>query len=121
MAISNEQQSSRMEHRQIKSRTFDQLVEVHVAAEAAEIAGEQRKLLWRCNSHAAEHRPQWNFVVFQLLGGLREPRYSGRNVKGPLAAKPWHVLLLREVAGAQGGRRDARTAERGVPVQTYSR
>src|SRR5215475_9417257 len=34
---------------------------------------------------SAEHRPQRHFIVFQLLGGLREPRYSGGHVKGPLA------------------------------------
>src|SRR5262245_23475724 len=101
--ISNEQQSSRMEHRQINSRTFHQLIEVHVAAEVAGIASEQRKLLLRRDSHAAEHRPQWDFVVFELLGGLGKPRYSGRNVKGPLAAKSWRVLLLREVVRVQGG------------------
>src|SRR5262249_41458000 len=57
VAVSDEQQGSGVEHRQINSRTFHQLVVVHVAAEIAEIAGKKRKLLLRCDSHAAEHWP----------------------------------------------------------------
>ena len=59
VAVADVEQRARLRDRQIDGRAFDDFVEIHVAAEAARIAGRRRRRAEsRRDGDAAEHRPE---------------------------------------------------------------
>src|SRR5690606_2958872 len=73
MAIAEVEQRAGLEYRQVDGRSFDDAVEVHVAAEAAGIArrsGCEAEV--RGNGQPAQHRTQGNGVVLESSGWVLE-------------------------------------------------
>src|SRR5690606_20937001 len=84
MAIAEVEQRAGLEYRQVDGRSFDDAVEVHVAAEAAGIArrsGCEAEV--RGNGQPAQHRTQGNGVVLEPCGRVLEARDAVLAVQMP--------------------------------------
>lgn len=109
VAVTNEQQRTRLVNRQIDRDALTQRVAVHVSGPRSQPARLECPLVWWRDANAAQHRPQWYPEVPQMLrrfGQRGKPALPvelplRRTISDALSCQPWVFVKRPVIAGVR--------------------
>src|SRR5215472_2768776 len=119
MAIANKEQSTRPAHRQVNRDAFNNSVEVHVATEAARIAGGDRTAS-RGRGDAPQHGTKRHREALQVITGLLSSCNHALVIEMP-AHTVAGILEFHGHVTINSPINDAVVADRIVAIQTNAR